>query len=482
MNNRRAMDFGGRRKWGAVLAVVALAVVGAPASEIWIGAAATDITPDRPVALDGQFNTRISRGVDTPLTASAVAIEARQDGRATDSAVLVSLDLVAIHPTLAPPLRELLRIRLPDLDPRKVVLTATHTHTAPVTEEGKYTIPTNGVMQPPEYVAFLAGRLTDLIANAWTQRVPGGVSWALGHAVVARNRRAVYADGAARMYGSVSAPDFRGFEGGADPTLQALFFWSRDGRPLAACLHVPCPAQEVEGLSTVHADFWHEARARFRAAVSNDIPVLGWSGAGGDVSPHCMLQKAAAERMLRLRGLTAPQEIGRRIAREAAELFELARCDIRADVAFGHRVEDLALPVRRVTDQEAEQARAQVAALEAAGDGGRRAKWFRSAIERHRTQDSEPTFSAEIHILRIGDVAIATNPFEMFGDYGAQIQGRSRAMQTFVVQLTSGSGGYLATQRAISGGGYSAVVESNRVGPEGGRILVDETIECIRGM
>lgn len=463
-------------------ALVAATAWAAPAAELWVGAAVTDITPERPVALDGQFHTRISRGVDNPLTASAVAIEAREGGSAVDHAVLVSCDLVAIRPTVAPPLRDKLRARLPDFDPRKLVLTATHTHTAPVTEEGKYAIPTNGVMQPSEYVAFLTERLADLVVNAWTQRQPAGVSWALGHAVVAQNRRAVYANGAAAMYGSAATPEFRALEGGEDHALQTLFFWNREGRPLAACLHVPCPAQEVEGLSTMNADFWHDARAQFRAAISNDIPVLGWPGAAGDQSPHRMIRKAAEERMLKLRGLKPTQEIGRRIAREAAELFELSRRDIRTGTPFLHRVEDLALPVRRVTDREAEQAREQAGALAAKGDTTRRAQWYQRTVDRHRMQDQEPTFPVEIHILRIGDIAMATNPFELFHDYGIQMQGRSRALQTFVVQLTSGWGTYLPTSRAVGGGSYSAVVESNRVGPEGGQLLVDRTVEWINGM
>jgi len=86
-------------------------------------------------------------------------------------------------------------------------------------------------------------------------------------------------------------------------------------------------------------------------------------------------------------------------------------------------------------------------------------------------------------MMRLGGVAIATNPFELFVDYGVQIQARCRALQTFVVQLSntvSGvGGGYLPTARAVAGGGYSAVVQSSRVGPDGGQVLVDRTVAAI---
>ena len=66
-------------------------------------------------------------------------------------------------------------------------------------------------------------------------------------------------------------------------------------------------------------------------------------------------------------------------------------------------------------------------------------------------------------------------------DYGARIRARSKALQTFLIQLADGSGkgGYLPTQRAIEGGHYSAIIKSNWVGPEGGKMLVEETLASI---
>jgi len=73
------------------------------------------------------------------------------------------------------------------------------------------------------------------------------VGWGLGHAVVAQNRRAVYADGHAEMYGKKDRPDFRGFEGYEDHGVEVLFFWGRDHKLLATAVNVACPAEEVEG-------------------------------------------------------------------------------------------------------------------------------------------------------------------------------------------------------------------------------------------
>jgi hypothetical protein len=69
----------------------------------------------------------------------------------------------------------------------------------------------------------------------------------------------------------------------------------------------------------------------------------------------------------------------------------------------------------------------------------------------------------------------------LFVDFGMQIRARSRAMQTFLVQLADGSnnGFYLPTQRALDGGHYSAQIKSNWVGPEGGQLLVNNTVEAI---
>ena len=441
----------------------------AQAAELWIGGATVDITPDRPVPLDGHRNLRISNKVESPITATALALESRQGDQALDQAIVVSCDLVAIRPGIVEKVRQQVKPRLPDFPLDKLFLCATHTHNAPVTVEGRYTLPETGVMKPAEYAEFMTERVAEAIVASWQKRRPGKVGWGQGQAVVAQNRRAVYADGAAQMYGPTNTRNFRGIEGYEDHNLDVLFFWDQQDRLIATAINVPCPAQEAEGGLSILADFWHPLRETLRQRHGGDLLVLGWTGAGGDQTSRPMYGKAAAERMRKLRGLTRLEEVARRLAAGWEEAYECARKDMRADVVLRHRVERIELPYRKVTEAEAAEARREAAKY--AGDPAQRwnYRWHQGVVERYEAQQAgtEGVCAMELHVLRLGDVAIATNDFELYTDYGVQIKARSPAAQTFVIQL-AGSAGYLPTER--------------RVGPEGGQVLVDRTVQAIEAL
>ena len=160
--------------------------------------------------------------------------------------------------------------------------------------------------------------------------------------------------------------------------------------------------------------------------------------------------------------------------------------DIRADIPFAHRVERFQLPELKLPEAEYVKAKREYDALlakkELKGPDYWNKRWNERVVKRYEAQRNGPTFcEIEMHVLRLGDVAFATNPFELFTDYGLRIQGRSPAGQTMLAQLASpiGRGSYLATTRALAGGGYSAIPQSCAVGPEGGQMLVERTLSVI---
>jgi hypothetical protein len=464
----------------ACLLAVVLTTANLTAAELWIGAATTNITPDQPIALDGHRGLRISNKVESPVTATALALESREKGKVLDQAIMVSCDLVAVRDGILEKIRDRVKSQLPDFNINKLFLNATHTHNAPVTLEGRYTLPPQGNMKPAQYVEFLTAKVGAAIVASWKNRRVGKVGWGQGQAVVAQNRRALYADGTAKMYGATNTKEFRGIEGYEDHNLDVLFFWDQQDQLIATAINVPCPSQEAEGGLAIHADFWHPVRESLRQRHGKDLCVLGWAGAGGDQTSRPQYGKAADERMRKLRGLTRLEEVARRIVNAWEETYEVVRKDSRSDTVLRHCVQEIELPHRQVTEAEVAEAREGAAKYAKTPAQRWNYRWYQAVVERYEAQKAgtEGPFKMELHVLRLGDVAIATNCFELFTDYGVQMKARSPAVQTFVIQLVC-SGGYLPTERAVRGGGYGAVIQSSRVGPEGGQSLVDQTVRAI---
>lgn len=475
-------------------AVILAATGVTSAAEIWIGAAEVSIMPDRPISMAGAFSQRIARSVESPCMANVLALESREAGKEPEQAIMIALDIITIPAEVQHDFRTHVAARLPGFDTNKLFLAATHTHNGPTPNQERFSDYADAI-QPKDYLPFLYERLGEAVVKAWKGRKPGAMAWGLGHAVVGHNRRVAYANGTSEMYGKTDQPGFRHLEGWEDHAVDVLCFTDADERLVAASVTVPCPSQVVEGtVKAASSDYWGSVRENLKAKYGQELVVLGFCGPGGDQVPRPMLRKAAESRMERLRKLSRKQEVGRRIARAFDETWDAIRKDIRRDVAFAHRVEHFEVPGRIITEAEYKDAQNNCQAYEkrlamAKNDNDRsyaenRLRWFKRTVGQYETQKASPPVNRlEVHVLRLGEVAIATNPFELFQDYAMRIHGRSPAPQTVLIQLASPADQrhtYLPSERAVKGGGYSAVPQSTPVGPEGGQILVEQTLAAIR--
>ena len=453
-----------------------------------VGTARSDMTPTKRVPLQGQFDLRLSRGIDTPLEAHAIALESVEGENQLDAVIFVSVDLCFISDDLLDAVRKKVAEKDASINVNKIVMSATHTHTAPTMNFNAPKLPVSDtIMDYPESLDFTADRISDAVVLAWKSRKPGKIAFGLDFAVIGWNRRAVYADGRSVMYGNTNQGDFRGLEAMEDYDIGSIFFLDENDNMLAVAINVACPSQVVEGRHTINADFWHPVRETLAKRFGENLVVLGWCGASGDIAPRPITRRAAVERMNSLRGLDEMPEIARKIDRAVSETWEAVRNTATAHVPLAHHVETLQLPMRKVTEQEYRQAKAEVdrvaATILANPDkapaevdwmaGG----WHGSVVKRYESQQNNPDvrFATTIHVIRLGETAIFTNQFELFTDYGVQMKAQSPAVQTFVIQLV-GAGTYIPTERAMQGGGYSAVIQSTSVGPEGGQVLVRETL------
>ena len=345
-------------------------------------------------------------------------------------------------------------------------------------------------MNPDEYRLWLAARLADIVAKAWDGRRPGGIARGFGYAVVGRCRRAVYADGSARMYGDTNREDFIGFESCDDHSVNMLFTRDEAGELTGIVVNLACTSQCEESKNAFSADFWHDVREAVAARYGEGVHLLPQCAPAGDKSPH-LLADQKEEKDLRDRiGVDDKGIITRRLMAALEEGLATASPSEQS-IELVHRVETLRLPRLKVTAEQYEHEKRIYDMSEeelAKQPFGFNRVWpfgpVCDLLGRYEQQGEYPEHQMELHTIRLGDVAFATNPFELFVDYGMRIRCRSRALQTFLIQLADGSGNgfYLPTQRALEGGHYSALVKSNWVGPEGGAILVDETLRAINAL
>lgn len=462
------------------------------AQNLYVGTAEVDISPKLPIALAGQGHLRVATEAETPLQVSIMTIESRNGKATAETVFFAACDLVDIPPAYQAGVRKAVKKLLPSIDTAKVILTATHTHTAPVMDTlfSKYPIPPE-ITQPSAFENFFIERVSAGIVKAWNNRVECTTSWGLTHAVVGYNRRSSYLDGTALMYGGTYFPGFAGIEGYEDHDVNTLFFWNKKQELIATGVSVACPAQKTENGTAVNADYWHEVRLALKKKFGDRLCVIGWIAAAGDQSPHVMYRHKADVRMHTLSGRKPMEEIGRRISNAVIEAHDLVKKDQHQQAPLVHKYENLPLPVRIITHKEyldAKKTRDEVAAKIAAdnklAEKLRGDQFFNDKIVKryeNQQQGKQLLLPTEIHVVRLGDIVICTNPFELYTEYGIRIQGRSKALQTFVVQL-AGEQGYLATERAVKGGGYSATVFSSIVGAEGGQMLVDRTVDLIEEM
>ncbi|GAA5219407.1 hypothetical protein [Membranihabitans marinus] len=464
-------------------------------SDLYIGRASADITPELPVALMGQFHLRIAREVVNPLTASAIALETKSSNQTEEMAIFVSCDLIWVSNLIISQVRDAVVKRIPGFDSNKIIINATHTHTGPVIEDESdqdayfyYNIPKQGVTQVSEYRSFLVAQLTDIVVKAWTTREKGSMTWGIRRAAIPYNRRVVYKDGEAVMYGKMALPNFDNIEGYEDHDVQSLFYWNLSGTLLGMSINVACPAQIQESDNRIDADYWHSVRQKLGDIYGTDVVINSWAGAAGDQSPRAIYRKQALQRMIDLSEEDRTEDVAQRIVEAVTKTHDVVKKDAQTDLVIKHSMEFLSLPKRIIAISEYVEARQTMVELQRqiTADPNKsdqhyvRMTWNQSIVERYEAQklNPNPYFQTEVHVLRIGDIAIWTNQFELFTDYGIQVQVRSKALQTFAIQL-AGPGSYLPTEKAVAGGGYSAVCQSNIAGPEGGQILVEYILESI---
>ena len=489
--------------------------------KIKIGWSEVSLVPKgKKVKLVGQFYERISDEVETPISVTALAIESGDD-----SVIFCSCDLVSVGSGLLRAVRE--ELAYEDIPTDKIILSAIHTHTSlgfsnsgdsiggsslsvlesllpSVKYEKLVSYDGDDLIDGDEAFEFIKERISLAIKTAWNERDEGTYAQGFGRAAVGMCRRVCYSDGSAKMWGDTDTATFTELEGGNDSGIELLFTYGADGALSGVVANVACPAQVLEHRSFISSDYFGKVKRILREKYGEGIFLLGLVSPAGDQCPRDMIRwvepetpindpnivrgevtrRVADPSMFDIRGC---ERIARRISTEiiAAE-EDITESDLVSEATLIHKNITLDMPLRRVTPEEIANATRAIREFADKNAGktinfadNARMHIYAGTVARGKVQESIDMVPIEVHIVRLGNIAFATNPYELFLDYGNRIRARSKASQTFLIQLACGSYGYLPTEKAERGSHYSAYVSSGTSGHEGGDLLVRKTLSEI---
>ena len=485
-----------------------------------IGWSSKVISMEGPVAITGQMHQRISKGILDHNTLTACVMS---DGK--DVTILVSADLVSASDGIICEIREAVHKRSSEIPVEKILLSATHAHTSPryMRNLSYDKAPAEGVelSNPEIYRVFLVNQAADAIVEAYESRKDGSFSYGYGYAVVAHHRRPVYFDDLrlrpgkkcptslavdkhAQMYGNTDDMMFSGYEGPVDSIVNFLFTFDANGKLNGAIINVPCPSQNSEHESLLTADYWTQVRTLIREKYG-DIYILSQCASAGDMSPRTLHYKRAEDRKYALKyaDYHIPEvkrekeiynrcEIAERIMNAFDEVYAWASKEKITEAQVTHHVKVFQLDAWKITEEQYRHAceeyenykQVPFVQTEDPYEDYKVNTKHSSVLSRYenimeRYKNNQDYVEVECHIIQIGDIAICSNPFELYIIYQHRIQARSPYVQTFVVQLAASidEAGYLCTAPAAENMGYSANIYSCNVSPEGGNCLVEETLK-----
>ena len=416
-----------RRAADLLIAAVAAATVGCAAaspspstrpkaSALQVGVSAIDITPEEPIRLTGYGNrTAPTADVRQRLRAKALAFS---DGGRRPS-VLITADLIGVPRHVSEAVAQ--RLAGAGVGRPHVAITATHTHTGPMLGGTLpyifgAPIPADHQAASDRYTRQLVDKLERVARAALDDRADARVTWAVGRAGFAANRR-VLKDGRWTAFGVNPA-------GPVDHDMPLLAVHAPDGRLRAVLVNYACHATTLEGKD----NFVHGAQHAGAIAM---IAI----GTGADANPNP-----------RGGGIVDVERHGREIATEVGRLLAMSRRVITAAPQGRFRVVDLRfgrIPTRDEWQQQAAKADAS----------GMFARDALARLDRgDRIADTTPY---PIQTWTFGnDLAMVFLAGEVVADYGLRLKRELDPSRLWVTAYSNDVAFYVASRRMIPEGGY----------------------------
>jgi neutral ceramidase len=399
-----------------------------------IGISEVNYTPEVGLDLVGNYrgDDYASRGIHDSLYAKALVAS---DGKGGKVAIL-SIDICELPKEPVEFMRNYIASKT-DIRAENVMIMATHTHSGPPSELA--------APKAKEYLSRAAGAVLKANENLKPAVVSVGRST---ENRISHNRRLKCKDGTTHMCWEKFEPGFViGPLGSIDPEVITLSF-EQEGKQTGVLVNFGCHATTLTGNNWLYtADYPGYLAEAIKRVKGKEFKSLFCNGCCGDVTQ-------VDYRIGFPDTFQECQRIGYILAVSAMEAMQNSKQVSTDKIAASREM----VPLSRIdiTDEQLEWAQKIMKKVEKEGmppiqaDGIPDAQYAKDWIEMRKNQDIMD--SVEVMVIRIGDIAFAGLPGEIFNELGKDIKAKSPCNNTIVTGLTNDERAYFPTAISFTQG------------------------------
>ncbi len=456
------------------MSVLALVVIGSCVSSaiaqekrvFRAGAAVADITPPLGEKVVGSFAPFPATHVHDRLHARCLVLD---DGRT--KLFFVLCDNVGIAKEVYDQARQQIAAKS-DIDAEQILMAATHTHSGCIATS-------------PKYSPIIADGITKAVLAANENLRPARIGWGgVDEPSELNNRRWYIKDERQRTnpFGGVDTvrmnpprnhPTLIQPAGATDPEISFISVQDTDGAPIALLANYSLHYVGGVPRGDVSADYFGVFANLIGPMIGakEGSPFVGIlsNGTSADVN-NIDFRFSSHEPRQTYESYEKINEVAEKIAKQVAQANANLVMNDWVPLAVQRR--ELTLKVRKPD----ETMQAYFANLKVP-EGKTFAYHRHEATYAQRVQallDGPDHYVIPLQAMRIGDLAIAAIPFEVFTEIGLELKTLAPFDDMFTIELANDSRGYLPTPRQHKLGGYETWMGTNRVQKDASELIVNE--------
>jgi hypothetical protein len=417
-----------------------------PQRQFRAGAAVSNITPWLGISSNGGMQDRVPGHVHDELHARALVLDDSQTRLA-----LVTIDSCMVPRQILDAAKKLVHQHT-GLLIENMLMSATHTHTAGTAA------PVFQSEADAEYQLFLTRRIADSVRIALNNMEPARVGWGVGKVPQhVFNRRWKMKPSTippnpfggidhVKMNPAVGSSDLVEPAGPTDPDLTVISVRALDEQPIALLANYSLHYVGAEHFSADYFGAFADRIQQLLGADRQDPPFVGMlsNGASGNINNIDFRQQRPADPLF-----ARMKAVANDVAAEALRVSSKIRHQDWVPLMV--RQTEIELGVRRPTAEERDGARQIIARAKAPAMRTLEEIYARETV---LISEYPPKVPLILQALRIGDLAIAAIPCEVFVEIGLEIKNKSPFTTTFTTSLANGYNGYLPTPEHHRLGGY----------------------------